>query len=212
MSEEAINEGDLVRLKSGGPQMTVTKSFGYGRDVLCTWFEGSERKTMRASRKAFVHADDYRDTRLQVLCLGVDRKDAVAAVENLGKLRDAPGVFVIWPDKFSLDFIVSVLSREGPTLTRLGPKLSANPYGFLERMREIKEGEGSDADSSMTVTLPWDGHLQPAHDGGDLDVDHCCCSECGSPDVDVRTVPAEKSAAVDNYHCQSCGYRWHEEI
>jgi uncharacterized protein YodC (DUF2158 family) len=40
----AFQVGDVVRLKSGGPAMTVTKT-GFGADmVLCEWFEEGDAK------------------------------------------------------------------------------------------------------------------------------------------------------------------------
>jgi uncharacterized protein YodC (DUF2158 family) len=41
---QRINEGDVVQLKSGGPEMTV-KSFGVGgvkASFVCTWFSGTK--------------------------------------------------------------------------------------------------------------------------------------------------------------------------
>ena len=38
-----FQDGDVVKLKSGGPRMTVE---GYEDDlVICVWFEGTERKS-----------------------------------------------------------------------------------------------------------------------------------------------------------------------
>jgi len=41
---QQINEGDVVQLKSGGPEMTV-KRFGVGggkATFVCTWFSGTK--------------------------------------------------------------------------------------------------------------------------------------------------------------------------
>lgn len=40
----AFKKGDVVRLKSGGPRMTVSDVDSYGQgEVLCTWFDGGRR-------------------------------------------------------------------------------------------------------------------------------------------------------------------------
>lgn len=48
MSDERLKVGDVVELKSGGPQMTVENIAKYGmgatRDkALCVWFDGKKR-------------------------------------------------------------------------------------------------------------------------------------------------------------------------
>jgi uncharacterized protein YodC (DUF2158 family) len=40
---DAINVGDVVQLKSGGPRMTVSSIDG--RDVYCEWFAATKRET-----------------------------------------------------------------------------------------------------------------------------------------------------------------------
>ena len=42
----AFNIGDLVKLKSGGPKMTVTRvdNLGIRTIVRCTWFAGSKKE------------------------------------------------------------------------------------------------------------------------------------------------------------------------
>lgn len=46
MADEAFKVGDQVKLKSGGPKMTVTQvgeaQFG-GPTVWCVWFDGSKK-------------------------------------------------------------------------------------------------------------------------------------------------------------------------
>ena len=39
---EEFKEGDLVRLKSGGPTMTVKTKGGFEDDLICQWFSGSK--------------------------------------------------------------------------------------------------------------------------------------------------------------------------
>jgi uncharacterized protein YodC (DUF2158 family) len=39
MPSERFKVGDVVRLKSGGPDMTVT-GVAIGGDLICRWFEG----------------------------------------------------------------------------------------------------------------------------------------------------------------------------
>lgn len=49
--EEKFKIGDIVQLKSGGPEMTVSSlmksSFGYNGKVKCDWFD-KDNKTNRA--------------------------------------------------------------------------------------------------------------------------------------------------------------------
>lgn len=39
-----FNEGDVVKLKSGGPKMTI-KEINDNGEVYCQWFSGTEIKT-----------------------------------------------------------------------------------------------------------------------------------------------------------------------
>lgn len=58
---QIVKEGDVVTLKSGGPEMTVQKS-GYFRGELkcaCVWFEGN--KEMHGLFEPFVLAIADRD-------------------------------------------------------------------------------------------------------------------------------------------------------
>ena len=42
-SKDSLSEGSVVRLKSGGPAMTImSKAWGVG--YVCQWFEGTELK------------------------------------------------------------------------------------------------------------------------------------------------------------------------
>jgi uncharacterized protein YodC (DUF2158 family) len=52
--------GDVVKLKSGGPKMTVNNSYGDGRTLSCVWFVGTEQKEARFSPEALepAGADD----------------------------------------------------------------------------------------------------------------------------------------------------------
>lgn len=42
-SEQTLKPGDVVRLKSGGPRMTVDWIDTDGHEIICTWFKGDER-------------------------------------------------------------------------------------------------------------------------------------------------------------------------
>jgi uncharacterized protein YodC (DUF2158 family) len=47
MSEKEFSEGDVVQLKSGGPQMTIKGIGKYGivpkdENALCEWFDGKK--------------------------------------------------------------------------------------------------------------------------------------------------------------------------
>lgn len=46
-----IKVGDVVQLKSGGPKMTVESTKSNSAGVLCTWFDGAEKKS------SFFHPD-----------------------------------------------------------------------------------------------------------------------------------------------------------
>ena len=54
-----IKKGDIVQLKSGGPQMTV-EGFKWNPfagkydtdEVLCSWFKGDEKQTSYSAREA----------------------------------------------------------------------------------------------------------------------------------------------------------------
>lgn len=40
---DGFKDGDMVRLKSGGPAMTI-KTIHYGSTATCVWFDNGERK------------------------------------------------------------------------------------------------------------------------------------------------------------------------
>jgi len=40
-----IKVGDVVQLKSGGPKMTVESTESNPAGVLCTWFDGADKKS-----------------------------------------------------------------------------------------------------------------------------------------------------------------------
>ena len=42
--EQQLNIGDVVALKSGGPNMTVEHIDPETQSVLCSWFDGQEKK------------------------------------------------------------------------------------------------------------------------------------------------------------------------
>lgn len=42
---EKFNPGDIVRLKSGGPKMTVTRLVDSGKVAHTSWFAGSKHET-----------------------------------------------------------------------------------------------------------------------------------------------------------------------
>jgi uncharacterized protein YodC (DUF2158 family) len=45
MADPEIKPGDVVQLKSGGPQMTVTSvnQDEYGTSAFCVWFDGKKQ-------------------------------------------------------------------------------------------------------------------------------------------------------------------------
>lgn len=51
MADE-FNLGDIVKLKSGGPPMTITGIRGDGRNVTCTWFKSSNESAWQVFPKA----------------------------------------------------------------------------------------------------------------------------------------------------------------
>ena len=59
---EAIKKGDVVRLKSGGPKMTVTQIGPFGPDgaeeAKCVWFDGVRREDSVFDTAVLVHAKD----------------------------------------------------------------------------------------------------------------------------------------------------------
>jgi uncharacterized protein YodC (DUF2158 family) len=54
---EALKVGDVVRLKSGGPVMTVSATAMNGRQLICAWFVGEENKSAAFSSEALVAAE-----------------------------------------------------------------------------------------------------------------------------------------------------------
>lgn len=52
----AFQKGDVVQLKSGGPEMTVVKVDEQGQ-VTCTWFEKSKRYTDTFEEALLTKAD-----------------------------------------------------------------------------------------------------------------------------------------------------------
>lgn len=50
MAENAFKTGDVVQLKSGGPEMTVDGLFG--GEVICVWFVGNDCKRETFSQGA----------------------------------------------------------------------------------------------------------------------------------------------------------------
>lgn len=58
MAEPKFTTGDLVRLKSGGPVMTVDGyAPGSSGKLSCVWFEGSEHKRAAFRPEALVPAE-----------------------------------------------------------------------------------------------------------------------------------------------------------
>lgn len=56
MADE-FETGDVVRLKSGGPKMTVHGEKHRSSQVICVWFDGTERKSGSFSPKTLKKAD-----------------------------------------------------------------------------------------------------------------------------------------------------------
>lgn len=61
----ALNVGDKVKLKSGGPKMTVTQVYPEGR-VECTWFDGGTVQTANLPENALEDSDAADRRRPQV--------------------------------------------------------------------------------------------------------------------------------------------------
>ncbi len=56
---ESIEEGDVVKLKSGGPKMTVQGSHQYDKDsAVCAWFDGTEQKSETFRKGSLVKVED----------------------------------------------------------------------------------------------------------------------------------------------------------
>lgn len=57
--EQEFEVGDVVRLNSGGPKMTI-ENIGYGgRQAFCSWFAGADRRTGSFDTMALDHDEDY---------------------------------------------------------------------------------------------------------------------------------------------------------
>ena len=57
-----IEKGDVIQLKSGGPEMTaVSDAYKSGDDwyVRCTWFEGAKRHSDNFIVESLVHTETY---------------------------------------------------------------------------------------------------------------------------------------------------------
>lgn len=59
----AFNPGDVVKLKSGGPDMTVERTGDFGpagpeKGVVCTWFERAKRSTEVFSEETLKRTTD----------------------------------------------------------------------------------------------------------------------------------------------------------
>lgn len=48
--------GDVVQLKSGGPDMTI-ENFTDGGSALCVWFDGTERKSGTFNPRALMKVE-----------------------------------------------------------------------------------------------------------------------------------------------------------
>ncbi len=44
MSNDIIQPGDVVRLKSGGPDMTVKEIYAEDQEAVCIWFENKTKR------------------------------------------------------------------------------------------------------------------------------------------------------------------------
>ncbi len=55
MTDTAFKSGDTVKVKSGGPLMTVKST--EGDDVICVWFEGKNKKESRFKSTTLKHDD-----------------------------------------------------------------------------------------------------------------------------------------------------------
>ncbi len=55
MTEKAFELGNTVRLKSGGPLMTVDDI--QGNDIVCVWFEGKRRFESKFKSHSIEHDD-----------------------------------------------------------------------------------------------------------------------------------------------------------
>ncbi len=57
-----FKEGDIVKLKSGGPDMTVTNPKSLGDQVVCKWFAGSKVQEGKFHPDSLEHVEDDGDT------------------------------------------------------------------------------------------------------------------------------------------------------
>ncbi len=76
MSGQKFKAGDLVQLKSGGPQMVVEKFGGYGHSdtYLCTWFSGAKHNSNHFAEEALKLYEDMTPTRIETIIVYPDKK------------------------------------------------------------------------------------------------------------------------------------------
>ena len=56
MSE--FKAGDTVRLKSGGPLMTIKSADGLDDSILCEWFDKDDKPQVKSFKASSLTADD----------------------------------------------------------------------------------------------------------------------------------------------------------
>jgi uncharacterized protein YodC (DUF2158 family) len=62
MAKPEFETGDVVRLKSGGPKMTVVGRMWGSDQLLCNWFEGDRSHAGSFPSKALERAAEARET------------------------------------------------------------------------------------------------------------------------------------------------------
>lgn len=58
MPRDAFKKGDIVVLKSGGPQMTVDDPKNYDGTVRCVWFAGAKRESAGFDPETLIPSED----------------------------------------------------------------------------------------------------------------------------------------------------------